>query len=102
MSRDDVAVQPHQFSPHRIAEIIVSSVDRPERRGSGYRITSTGVITAAHVVAHSTRITVRFDADRAEEWQIDAGVGWCDEATDLAILVIDPIPEHLEASPVLY
>jgi hypothetical protein len=102
MSRDDIAVESHRFSPHRIAEVIVSSVDGPERRGSGYRITSTGVITAAHVVAHSTRIALRFDADRVEEWLIEAGIGWCDEATDLAVLVIDPIPELLDAPPVLY
>lgn len=90
-----------QFDPHRIAEIIVRLSDGGERRGSGYRITETGVATAAHVISGQRRITVRFDADRAEEWSIDATVGWEDPATDLAVLVIDPPAERLYAPTVM-
>jgi WD40 repeat protein len=74
------------LDPHRAAEIIVTAEDGSGRRGSGYRISETAVLTAAHVVAGAAQVRVRFDADRADEVAGPAKVAWFDEAVDLAVL----------------
>ncbi len=51
----------------RVAEILVTlGADGPGRRGSGYRVTTTIVLTAAHVVQDASTVRVRFEADTAE------------------------------------
>ncbi|MEU5436766.1 trypsin-like peptidase domain-containing protein [Streptomyces sp. NPDC020719] len=75
------------LDPHRIAEIIVESPEG-RRRGSGYRISTTTVLTAAHVVADATRTLVRCDADQPAEWSAPAMVTWADAGSDLAVLSV--------------
>jgi len=77
------------FDPQRLAEVIVTDAVGPGRRGSGYRVTATSVLTAAHVVAGARAVTVRFNAEQPGEWSPSAVVGWCDADTDVAVLVID-------------
>ncbi|MEU9024242.1 trypsin-like peptidase domain-containing protein [Actinomadura sp. NPDC048394] len=77
---------PHRLDPHRAAEVIVVLPDGSRVRGSGYRISETRVLTAAHVVAGAARIRVRFDADRDDEVDGPAEVAWCDEGVDVAVL----------------
>ncbi|GGU35896.1 trypsin-like peptidase domain-containing protein [Streptomyces violascens] len=77
------------LDPHRIAEIIVETgVGR--RRGSGYRICTDTVLTAAHVVVGAAGVVVRCDADREGEWSGPAAVTWADAGTDLAVLRVVP------------
>ncbi|MGP9018122.1 trypsin-like peptidase domain-containing protein [Streptomyces sp. BR1] len=76
------------LDPHRIAEIIVESGDG-RRRGSGYRISTGRVLTAAHVVADATSTLVRCDADQPGEWSAPAVVTWADADSDLAVLAIE-------------
>jgi len=60
------------------------------RRGSGYRISDTVVLTAAHVVAHARIVEVVFNADLDDEWMVPAMVKLCAPAGDVAVLTIDP------------
>ncbi|MFD9905576.1 trypsin-like peptidase domain-containing protein [Streptomyces sp. NPDC059063] len=83
------------IDPHRIAEIITES-GRGKRRGSGYRIRTDLVLTAAHVVTDATETVVRCDADRPGEWSAQASVAWADEDSDLAVLTFVP-PETAPA-----
>ena len=67
------------IDPERVAEVIVTpSGPGPERRGSGYRVSPTSVLTAAHVVDGAARVRVRFNADRPGEWVADTTVAWAD------------------------
>ncbi|MER5184087.1 trypsin-like peptidase domain-containing protein [Streptomyces sp. NPDC002896] len=75
---------------HRIAEIIVVTTAGAGRRGSGYRVTHTAVLTAAHVVADAVGVQVRFDADRPGQWMVPATVSWSDADTDVAVLAFAP------------
>jgi tetratricopeptide (TPR) repeat protein len=84
--------EPRGQSPHRVAEVIAIGSDGVERRGSGYRISDTAVLTARHAVDGATSITLRFSADRADEWTTDGSVAWSNKKTDVAVLKIEP--EH--------
>jgi hypothetical protein len=64
------------------------------RRGSGYRIGQTTVLTAAHVVEDDAAPVVRFDADQPGEWSVTASSRWADAGSDLAVLTI-PAPDHM-------
>ena len=77
------------IDPHRVAEVIVRGADGG-RRGSGYRVTSSVVLTAAHVVADARDVRVRFDADTRGEWSAAADEVVADPASDLAAVLIDP------------
>lgn len=82
------------LDPHRVAEVLVELPARPGRRGSGYRVSDSAVLTAAHVVRDAARVRVRFDADTADEWVIEV-TEWSSEATaDVASLTIDPPPDR--------
>jgi S1-C subfamily serine protease len=76
------------IEPGRVAEIIAGG-----RRGSGYRIGQTTVLTAAHVIENDAAPVVRFDADQPGEWSVTASSQWADAESDLAILTI-PAPDH--------
>ena len=79
------------IDPDRVAEVIVTPSDPgPERRGSGYRVSPTSVLTAAHVVDGAARVRVRFNADRPGEWVADTTVAWADPGLDAAVLELPP------------
>jgi hypothetical protein len=88
-----VDAEPHDpaagVDPHRVAEVIVALPGGAGRRGSGYRVDTATVLTAAHVVADALRITVRFDADSPGEWGAEVPDVLADPASDLAVLVVD-------------
>ncbi|MFD9441243.1 trypsin-like peptidase domain-containing protein [Streptomyces sp. NPDC060006] len=86
-----------RFDARRVAEVIVTC-DGRSRRGSGYRITSDRVLTAAHVLADGTAVSVRFDADRAEEWNAPVTTLWSDTTADIAVLGFEP-PASAPAAP---
>ena len=79
------------IEPGRVAEVIAGG-----RRGSGYRIGQTTVLTAAHVIPDDAAPVVRFDADQPGEWSVTASSRWADAESDLAVLTI-PAPEHAPA-----
>ncbi|MEU9829364.1 trypsin-like peptidase domain-containing protein [Micromonospora chersina] len=73
--------------PHRIAKLIVSgSAGSGGRRGSGYRISDSLVLTAEHVVAGVSHLEVRFNAEQVDEWSVGATVCFRDVDDDLAVL----------------
>ncbi|MEV6653591.1 tetratricopeptide repeat-containing serine protease family protein [Streptomyces sp. NPDC051219] len=78
------------LDPHRIAEVIVTTSAGGGRRGSGYRVGDTAVLTAFHVVTGATGVQVRFDADRPGQWVVAATVTWSDADTDVAVLTFAP------------
>jgi hypothetical protein len=77
--------------PHRVAEVIVEGSGGTGRRGSGYRVASGVVLTAAHVVADADTgdVRLRFDADTRGEWTTPALDIVADPASDLAAVLID-------------
>ncbi|MFI6002043.1 trypsin-like peptidase domain-containing protein [Streptomyces sp. NPDC051366] len=74
------------LDPHRIAEVIVTTTAGGGRRGSGYLVGGTAVLTAFHVVAGAAEVLVRFDADRPGQWAAAAELAWSDPGTDVAVL----------------
>ncbi|MEO7196698.1 MAG: trypsin-like peptidase domain-containing protein [Pseudonocardiaceae bacterium] len=74
----------------QVAEIIVTLDGAQGRRGSGYRVGPTAVLTAAHVVDAAVSVRVRFDADLPGEWVTEAISCWTDPRSDLAVLTIAP------------
>ncbi|WP_406420715.1 trypsin-like peptidase domain-containing protein [Streptomyces sp. NBC_00842] len=87
------------LDPHRIAEVIVTTTAGSGRRGSGYRIGDTAVLTAFHVVAEAADVQVRFDADRPGQWVAAAVVAWSDTGTDVAVLTVAPQPGATPVAP---
>ncbi len=80
----------HGVVPGQVAEIIASLPGEAGRRGSGYRIGPTAVLTAAHVVEDAVSVRVRFDAARPAECITEAPSCWTDPGSDLAGLTIAP------------
>ncbi|WP_158228089.1 trypsin-like peptidase domain-containing protein [Pseudonocardia sp. MH-G8] len=80
------------LDPHRLAEVIVALPGGGARRGSGYRVGPTAVLTAAHVVAEASRVLVRFDADTPGEWCLEASDVVADDASDIAVLAVPAPP----------
>lgn len=80
------------IEPRQIAEVLVALPGGAARRGSGYRVGRSAVLTAAHVVAGAERVQVRFDADRPGEWITNGLRVLADERSDLAAVVIEPPP----------
>ena len=79
------------IDPGRVAELLVTPATLgPGRRGSGYRVSASAVLTAAHVVRDAALVRVRFDADRPGEWLTDGTVAWSDPAIDIAVVTITP------------
>ena len=74
----------------RVAQLRVEHDSGVSRRGSGYRVGDTAVLTAAHVVAGARGVRVVFNADLEDEWSVLATVALCAPAGDVAVLTIDP------------
>lgn len=79
----------------RVAEVIVTLPGGERRRGSGYRVATGAVLTAAHVVAGADTVRVRFDAARPGERTVGAAVAWQHADTDTAVLTVD-CPDAVE------
>jgi S1-C subfamily serine protease len=81
------------INPERVAELLVDlGGARPGRRGSGYRVSASAVLTTAHVVRDAAQVRVRFNADRPGEWLTDGTVAWSDPTVDAAVVTISPDP----------
>jgi hypothetical protein len=90
------------IDPGRVAEVLVGlGRHGPGRRGSGYRISSSAVLTAAHVVQDAVTVRVRFNADRQDEWSADGTVAWSDAFTDVAVVTVNR-EEEAALEPVLF
>ncbi|MET7570500.1 trypsin-like peptidase domain-containing protein [Streptomyces sp. NPDC005492] len=77
------------LDPDRVAEIIVDRPGEPHGdRGSGYRVRTGFVLTAAHVVRDASRVRVRFRADQPGAWATDGTVVWRADDIDVAIVAI--------------
>lgn len=82
------------IDPERVAELLVDlRGPKPGRRGSGYRVSASAVVTAAHVVRDAARVRVRFNAARPGEWLTEGTVSWSDPTVDAAVVTITPRPE---------
>jgi Trypsin-like peptidase domain len=87
----------------RVAELIVTHPGGG-RRGSGYRVTATGVLTAAHVLEDASAVRVRFEPDLPGQWETPALSWWVDPQSDLAVISIEPVsitakPDDAPLSP---
>jgi hypothetical protein len=74
----------------RVAELIVTTPDG-RQRGSGYRVTTDAVLTAAHVLANAESVQVRFSSDLPDEWTVTA-TSWWVGSSDLAVVEISGEP----------
>jgi hypothetical protein len=92
------------IDPERVAELLVDlGGPRPGRRGSGYRVSASAVLTAAHVVRDAVRVRVRFSADRPNEWMTEGTVAWSDASVDAAVITITPRPQDEgELAPIAF
>jgi hypothetical protein len=92
------------ISPQRVAELLVTpAVPGPGRRGSGYRVSASAVLTAAHVVQGAAQVWVRFNADRPGEWLTEGTVEWSDSTVDAAVVSIMPRPkDEGQVTPVAF
>ncbi|KJY23475.1 hypothetical protein VR46_43490, partial [Streptomyces sp. NRRL S-444] len=72
--------------------VIVTTAAGGGRRGSGYQVGDTTVLTAFHVVAGAAEVLVRFDADRPGQWAATAELAWSDSGTDVAVLTFTAPP----------
>ncbi|BCY07004.1 tetratricopeptide repeat protein [Actinoplanes sp. L3-i22] len=75
----------------RVAEVIVVRADGSAGRGSGYRVRDDMVLTAAHVVADATVVTLRFDAEQPGEWSAPGTVAWSDLTADAALVRLERV-----------
>ncbi|MFE7402211.1 trypsin-like peptidase domain-containing protein [Streptomyces sp. NPDC057557] len=100
--RTDRAAVSGGLDPHRIAEVIVTTTAGGGRRGSGYRVGDTVVLTAFHVVSEAAGVQVRFDADRPGQWVAAAEVAWSDSGTDVAVLTFAPPPGAATVVPATF
>jgi Trypsin-like peptidase domain len=79
------------IDPERVAELLVDlGGARLGRRGSGYRVSASAVLTTAHVVRDAAQVRVRFNADRPGEWLTEGTVAWSDATADAAVVTISP------------
>lgn len=72
-----------------VAEVIVTVIGGGRIRGSGYRVGTTTVLTAAHVLDRVESVRVRFDADRSGEWTADVVSWFVASDADIAVLTIE-------------
>jgi len=85
----------------RVAELLVAlgrgsgvGASQSRRRGSGYRLTSTTVLTAWHVVAGASSAVVRFDAGTPKQVSMEAVAQQRIGESDLAVVSIEgPVGE---------
>jgi Trypsin-like peptidase domain len=83
----------------RVAEILIAlGPNEPGRRGSGYRVTTQTVLTAAHVVRDWSMVRVRFDADQPGAWFAEVTDLLVVPEVDIALLTIRP-PDHSRVVP---
>ncbi|WP_439661324.1 trypsin-like peptidase domain-containing protein [Lentzea sp. HUAS TT2] len=78
----------------RVAELIVAR-DGGRQRGSGYRVRTDAVLTAAHVVDGASSVRIRFEPDLPGERIVDAVSWWADPVSDIAVVTIaadDAVP----------
>ena len=92
------------IDPERVAELLVDlSGPGSGRRGSGYRVSASAVLTAAHVVRDATRVRVRFNAGRPGEWLTEGRVAWSDPGVDAAVVTIPPrLQDEGQVAPVAF
>jgi tetratricopeptide (TPR) repeat protein len=76
------------LDPGRVAQLRIERTSG-DSRGSGYRLSDTAVLTAAHVVADARAVQVVFNPDLPDEWSCPAAVEVLDQAGDVAVLTID-------------
>ncbi|MEV0134974.1 hypothetical protein AB0H83_41795 [Dactylosporangium sp. NPDC050688] len=74
------------IDPARLAEVVVTCAGGVRRRGSGYRVTGTGVLTAGHVLAGAVAVEVRFDAGLPSAWTVQASAWEAFTGVDLAVV----------------
>ncbi|MFF9251769.1 P-loop domain-containing protein [Streptomyces globisporus] len=82
----------------RVAEVIVT-YQGGRRRGTGYRVTATSVLTAAHVIEDALSVQVRFETDLPTEWSASAGSWWADSESDVAVISIKSRPNDQPVMP---
>src|SRR4051812_16325490 len=83
----------------RVAELTVIDASGQEHNGSGYRVSSEIVLTAAHVIRDAKQITVDFGLDPAKQWSCKGSLLWPLEGTDLAFVRLDESISDGDGSP---
>ena len=73
-----------------VAEVIVTTVEGKQIRGSGYRVGANAVLTAGHVVRAARSVSLRFKAAQPGEETIAGRPLPIDAAGDVAIVMVEP------------
>ncbi|WP_394615958.1 trypsin-like peptidase domain-containing protein [Lentzea sp. JNUCC 0626] len=84
----------------RVAELIVTRAGE-RHRGSGYRVRTDAVLTAAHVVDGAESVRLRFEPDLPGERIVAAVSWWADPVSDIAVVMFEPA-DALVLAPVSF
>lgn len=90
------------IDPGRVAQFIVTLPDGTTRRGSGYLIGTTAVLTAAHVIDSAESVLVRFAPDQSGEWTAKVTSHWVHPGSDLAVVTIATTMQGPAVEPALF
>jgi Trypsin-like peptidase domain len=82
-----------------VAEVIVTTADGEQVRGSGYRVSGAAVLTAAHVVRAAESVSLRFNARQRDEWSAIGTVLPTGSTGDIAIVLIERADKGPRISP---
>ncbi|MFF9351281.1 trypsin-like peptidase domain-containing protein [Streptomyces sp. NPDC014734] len=77
----------------RVVQVLATTEKGARRRGSGYRVGTDAVLTAAHVVDDASSVHLRFLTEDGRTTEVPGKRVWTDSVADIAVLRIARDPD---------
>ncbi|QHA07851.1 hypothetical protein GQF42_35235 [Streptomyces broussonetiae] len=77
----------------RAVQVLTTGETGAQQRGSGYRVATDAVLTAAHVVHDASSVRLRFFTDHGQTTELPGKQVWIDPVVDIAVLRIECGPD---------
>lgn len=77
----------------RAVQVLTTAETGTQRRGSGYRVATDAVLTAAHVVHDALSVRLRFFTEDGRTIELPGERVWIDAAADIAVLRLERGPD---------